>query len=666
MKGFFENLLFHIKRRVPAIVASAFILCAFALYYFGIYDISFIKRPDAWMDNATLFYDAMDEIFGREEETTPAPETEPVETEDPETKPLETEPQETTPPETEPEETTPPETEPEETKDPEITPSTVMPTVSQLEAEDFSLTDTPYGEGHKFALLKTSYKLPNKLSFRDKTYKKNEVVSYDDGKLSEIKTVTVTEDRLAIELYMGYILYDDGGKLYLLDSKGNALTKYDDKEFIPAYTRDREGRPLFYQVVEETIEYPTEYGELDEEGKRPWLKTAKLKVDKKKYFYLDEDGKTFTESTYNDATDNRGLYFDYPAYYGITDEDDTEKGLVRYFKYATKILTQTVTEKGKEKKITSLVDVVSWLFDEKIELPEDEKTEGKTEKTEETTAVDSSETTPDGEEIKSPLQQKVEELLEGQEFLYSKAYDYKEGHAVVLRDVTWSYKDPDLSKAEADKAEPIEVTAPEIQVIDEEGKVMFTSRKSFTSDLGWNANEYYTEPLLRDISSIGSYYFDHGLLRIRLVSYDRYQYIKYDMFMVGTDDDLLIRPDGTRFYIPAGYKLEGYSDGMLLLSRNGLYGYMNYRGKWVVEPELKYGGAFVEGVAAIQTSDGKWGMIDTNGNAVIPFKYSYVSNISSGVVAAYSDSTGWEIYHKMAVIEDEEDKDDKKDNKKAN
>ncbi len=682
MKGFFENLLLHIKRRIPAIVASAFVLCAFALYYFGVYDISFIKRPDAWLDNATLFYDAIDELFADENEETTPSDTEPEETKTPETDSKKEEPDGTRPNKKDPEKTEPEEADTtaptEETTAPEIKPHTVMPTVSQLEEEGLSPTDAPYEAGSRFALLETPYKLPDKLSFRKKTYTKQEIVSYDDGKISETKDVTVTEKRLAIELYMGYILFDDGGTLYLLDSKGNALTKYNDKEFIPAYTRDREGRPLFYQVVKETIEYPTVYGEADEEGKRPWLNTATLTVDKKHYYYLDEDGETFTRSSYNDATDNRGLYFDYPSYYGISTENDTEKGLARYFKYATKILTQTITNKGKEQTVTSVVDVVNWLFKEKLELPEEEKPEDEetgpkeTTKAPETTVPET--TTPDTadkesspEDEKPTAQQLIAEYLDGLEFPYTKAFDYKEGYAVVLRDTTWSYKDPDLSKAEAEKAEPIEVTSPEIQVVDEDGKVMFNSRKSFTSDLGWNANEYYTEPLLKDISSIGSYYFDHGLLRIRLVSYDRYQYIKYDMFMVGTDDDILIRPDGTRFYIPAGYKLEGYSDGMLLLSRNGLYGYMDYKGSWIVEPELKYGGAFVEGVAAVQDKDGTWGMIDTAGNAVIPFKYSYVSNISSGLVAAYSENTGWDLYTKMAVVEDEEDEDkDNKDNKKEN
>ena len=41
-------------------------------------------------------------------------------------------------------------------------------------------------------------------------------------------------------------------------------------------------------------------------------------------------------------------------------------------------------------------------------------------------------------------------------------------------------------------------------------------------------------------------------------------------------------------------------------------------------------------------------MIDTKGNAVIPFKYDYVSNISSGLVAAYKEGSGWDIYTKMA------------------
>lgn len=604
MKKFFEILFFHIKRRIPAILACVLLFCTFGLYYFGVFDVSFIKRPEAWANNSTLFYNAMDELFGekQEEETKPdAPETEPPETDNAESTPDN-------------EQNTPDRVDrpAQSEQDPSaILPYTVMPTVSQLTAEGYKTTDAVFTEGTKFALLETAFPLPHIFSFREKTYDKDEVVHYDDGTPSEVKTTTVTAKRPAIELYMGYILFDDGGTLYLLNSNGTALTKYDDTKYIPAFTRDKEGRPLFYQIVKEEIEYPTELGEPDAEGNRPWLQSAKLKIERKKYFYLDTDGRTFKESDYIDAIHNRGLYFDYPAYYGITTEDDTKEGLVRYYKYTPKVLTRDMKIKNKLQSVTSLVDVVNWLFKKKDDETFD----------------------PTSEELVLP---------------YTKAYDYKGGYAVVERQLSWSYTNPDLPPAEAALTEPTEVKWPELQVIDEEGNVMFESRKSFTSDLGWNANEYYTEPLLKDISSIGSYYFDHGLLRIRLVSYDRYQYIKYDMFMVGTDDDILVRSDGTKFYIPAGYKLEAYSDGMLLLSKGRKYGYLDYTGKWVVQPQLIHGGAFVEGVAAIQNESGKWGMIDTKGNAVIPFKYSYVSNISSGLVAAYSDDTGWEIYTKMA------------------
>ena len=619
MKNFFHNLFFHIKRRIPAILACVLLLCTFGLYYFGIYDISFIKRPEAWENNLTLFHDAMKEIFPEKEEE----EKEETSKDESETDPPEASDTADTP-ETKPDTPNRVERPTQGEQDTSIIlPYTVMPTVSQLAEEGYAATDKVYESGNRFALLETSFPLPDFFSFRDRTYNKETVVRYDDGKPSDIKTEKVTEKRPAIELYMGYIMFDDGGRLYLLNSQGQALTKYDDKAYIPAFTRDRENRPLFYQTTEEEIEYPTELAEPDEEGHREWLKADKLKVERKKYYYLDVDGKTFVESDYIDAVDNRGLYFDYPSYYGtpqeiIPDEDSDEEipQLIRFYKYTPKILTHDVMVKKELQSVTEFVEIVNWTFRKEGDLAFD----------------------PASEELVLP---------------YTKAYDYRDGYAVVEKELTWSYIDPDLSKAEAAETEPKEVKWPELQVIDREGNVMFTSRKSFTSDLGWNANEYYTDPLLKDISSIGSYYFDHGLLRIRLVSYDRYQYIKFDMFLVGTDDDILVRSDGSQFYIPAGYKLEAYSDGMLLLSRDGKYGYLDYTGKWVVQPDLLYGGPFVEGVAAVQNRAGNWGMIDTDGKAVIPFKYSYVSNISSGLVAAYSEKTGWEIYTKMAVVEEQ-------------
>ncbi len=597
MKEFFSKFLFHIKRRIPAIVACILAFCTLGLYYLGLFEVSFIKRPEAWKDNSENFYNALNVLFGKEEQkeeeklpqdTTSAPDTEKKETEPSETK--------------EPFDPNGGDGEDDTPQSSLITEFTVMPTVSQLAAEGYKRTDAVFSAGDKLALLETTYHLPKKFSFSKKTYDKEIAVHYDDGKEAEVKTETVTEDRPAIELYMGYIIYDDGGsKRYLIGPDGTALTLFDDTKYYPAYTRDKEGRPLFYQTYEYTVEYPTELGEEDEEGNAPWLKTEKLKLKGKKYFYLSDNGRKFEESDYNDATDNRGLYFDYPAYYGVPTKEDTKEELTRFYKETTKVLTKL---DKKNKKVTAVFPEVEWLFYEK----------------------DDKEFDPDAEDVVYP---------------YTTAYNYSEGYAVVGSDVIWEHTDLE------DKEKVTEYRDRELYVIDEKGKIMFTSRKNFTSDLGWNANEFYCDPLLRDISSIGSYYFDHGLLRIRLQSYDRYQFTEYDMFMIGTDDDLLVRPDGSRFYIPSGYKLEVYSDGMLLLSRDGKYGYMNYKGEWVVEMGLLNASPFVEGVAAVQRPNGKYGMIDTEGNTVIPFRYDHISNASSGLVAAFSEKNGWEIYAKM-------------------
>ena len=66
----------------------------------------------------------------------------------------------------------------------------------------------------------------------------------------------------------------------------------------------------------------------------------------------------------------------------------------------------------------------------------------------------------------------------------------------------------------------------------------------------------------------------------------------------------------------------------------------------MIQPTLDGASPYLEGVAAME-KDGYWGMVDTKGNTVIPFRYDYVSNVSSGIVAAYADGSGWELYTKM-------------------
>ena len=93
---------------------------------------------------------------------------------------------------------------------------------------------------------------------------------------------------------MGAILFDRGDQLFYIDSDGVARFTFDDTQTIPAYTRDLSGNPLFYRLM--------------------WNGTGYDRV------YYRVEGKAFVPSAYNDDADGRGLYFDYPADYGLPDD----------------------------------------------------------------------------------------------------------------------------------------------------------------------------------------------------------------------------------------------------------------------------------------------------------------------------------------------------------
>lgn len=581
-----KQFLLQLRRKLPAIGLCFAAFLIFGLYYLGVYDISFIKRPAEWETNGEMLYAAFAPESESEGESHKAPESEAEETErDKETKA--------------------PKDESAEPEDDTINNYSVLPLSSELANKGYYRSDATFANNFKFARLDTSFSLPKYYSYSKKTYDKTVPIYYDDGTEATTEVQTVTEDRLGIELYMGYILLDDVGTLYMIGPDGTILNQYDDSVYVPAYTRDTKGRPLFYKTYKYKVEYPTSLGKEDEEGNKEWLKTEKLELEGKKYYYLHQNGYSFIESDYNDATDNRGLYFDYPAYYGVSTSQDSKKQLQRYYKETTEVITTLVKKNKKTQKITTVTPSILWLYKEKNDKKFD----------------------PDAEDTLYP---------------YSAAYNYSEGYATVKMDFKWTHKPEDKKK------DPVTYTSTELCVIDEKGKQMFSSRKGFLSDLNWFANEFYCDPLIPDKTAIGSYYFDCGLMRIRRQYYDRYIYTEYDNMMIGADEDLLIYPDGTEFFLPPGYDLISYYDGMILLEKDGKYGYMDHTGRWVIQPTLEGASTYMEGVAAMK-KDGKWGMADKNGNTVIPFRYDYVSDVSSGIVAAYSTAGGWELYVKMCA-----------------
>ncbi len=182
--------------------------------------------------------------------------------------------------------------------------------------------------------------------------------------------------------------------------------------------------------------------------------------------------------------------------------------------------------------------------------------------------------------------------------------------------------------------------------INEQGEVVYSV--NYQKPEVFATYDEVTLPDTNGIEAIGTYYFSHGLTRIRfrenLETYQTWYYIKSD------DRSVLYDIRGNEYPLPFGYTLEGYSDGVMLLRNRetGLYGYMNYKNEWILQPEYSYATPFISGLAAVGDANGYKGMIDTEGRWVLPQVFTHVSAPSCGMVALYEKSVGWQVLRMMS------------------
>jgi hypothetical protein len=183
--------------------------------------------------------------------------------------------------------------------------------------------------------------------------------------------------------------------------------------------------------------------------------------------------------------------------------------------------------------------------------------------------------------------------------------------------------------------------------IDENGNRVFDTWKYYFNEHGRDVYENLVLPLTDGIENLGFFYFDHGLTRVRRQVIDAYNWAYVRRVRTMKDEQILIRTDGTEYELPAGYTLEGYSDGMILLSKDGRYGFIDYTGEWIAQPIYTAATPFVCGLATLTTEDGRVGMIDTEGNIVLQFTYDYISQVSDGLIAVYRKENGWTVLKMM-------------------
>lgn len=459
-----------------------------------------------------------------------------------------------------------------------------IPTSGSLADRGYRLTAASFDAGRmRLGKMQFGYRLPAKFSENTRVVRKAVINEPSDNSEVTVSYVDATEIRPALELYMGAILFDRGDQLFYIDSDGVARFTFDDTQTIPAYTRDLYGNPLFYRLV--------------------WNGAGYDRV------YYRVEGKGFVPSAYNDDADGRGLYFDYPADYGLPDAgyvksvEGEEEAAARY---AEEVKALEESKRTTEEYIAS--------------LPEEEQPQMTSQ---------------------FAREQKLS-ALEAPDYDGKKLAFFKNGVNLT------GYRFLTASQFSGGTAA---VTANEnrrsLYFIDGYGRtVLGATNRYYMAEYERYVISSYRAPLVTGAESVGSFYFDHGYVRVRKQLIDYYAYQVYGNIRVIMDVDVLVDRNGAEFPIPLGYTLHAYSDGILLLEKNGKYGFMDYTGDWIAQPIYAGATAFRSGLATLTTPDGRVGMIDRAGKIILPFRYTYISPASDGLITAFDGA--WSVYKIMS------------------
>ena len=458
-----------------------------------------------------------------------------------------------------------------------------IPTSGSLTDKGYRLTaDTFDAATMRLGRMRFGYKLPEKFSENTRVVQKAVLTEPADNSEVTVSYVDAVEARPALELYMGAILFDRGDQLFYIDSDGVARFTFDDTQTIPAYTRDLSGNPLFYRLV--------------------WNGTGYDRV------YYRVEGKAFVPSAYNDDADGRGLYFDYPADYGLPDDG-----------YVKAVEGEEDAAKRYADEVKALEEADHARRDSIAALPENEQRQA-------AMVYDN--------ELKLAA-------LNHPDYDGRKLAFFKNGvNFTGYRFLTASQFSGGLAAVCANE------NRRSLYFIDGYGRtVLGTTSHYYMAEYERYVITSYRAPLVTGEESVGSFYFDHGYVRVRKQLIDYYAYQVYHNVRVIMDEDVLVDRAGNEFPIPMGYTLCAYSDGVLMLEKDGKYGFMDYTGDWIAQPIYAAASAFRSGLATLTTPDGRVGMIDHTGRIVLPFCYSYISSASDGLIAAFDGA--WRVYKIM-------------------
>ncbi|MGB5030014.1 MAG: WG repeat-containing protein, partial [Chitinophagaceae bacterium] len=96
-----------------------------------------------------------------------------------------------------------------------------------------------------------------------------------------------------------------------------------------------------------------------------------------------------------------------------------------------------------------------------------------------------------------------------------------------------------------------------------------------------------------------------------------------------------------------------FSEGLAAVRLNGLYGFINESGTFVIKPDYDFATDFVHGLT-VAYKDGEPLFIDKTGNIVLPKTYSglYFIDSKRGIITTHSKKQGLiDVYTKQLLID---------------
>ncbi len=472
-------------------------------------------------------------------------------------------------------------------------------TYGTLKAQGWMETGALYNSAvHALTVINTQTQYSGAFSYRTEEEPYTERIATALGYETQYKTRNVY--RPAVKLYMGLIVHDIGDdKLYVYDRYGSKIASginmiYD------VFDRDADGNPLVRGGS--------------------------------KYYSLRTDGK-FIETEYDPDT-SKGVVYDAPEYYAGSG--------VKLYPYSQErtLYVMTETDERRNQTVTVLKNVPTEEF-EKEQPVIQTQTQAPVNPADVKPIVDpltgkQGKTDTGGAGTEPPVDPK--ERLPVYEYRKEKLWGFKDENGKIVVDAqykaVYTFSDNGLAAVVSYNGNLLFINEQGKTVIDPYGKIVYLAER----DNRQSFDGYYPADTKLP-ENLGMYYFDHGLVRVRRKLMDNYFKKR-----TATDSDYLIDKNGTHFHIPENYRLIAYSDGVLTLEKNGLYGYYSYKGYWIAQPIYTVCKPFVGGLGVIGFAGGASAMIDTSGNIVIPFVFDYISQPSGGVVMAYSKTGGWKEF----------------------